>query len=89
MAEAPFAGFELVSLSNLFDWMDETGITAITRRLETELPRGAVIVLRQLNNRAPVERLLPSFSFDDERARALLARDQSLFYERLLIGVKQ
>lgn len=85
----PLSPFSLVSLSNLFDWMNDDGIAAIARRLEAELRPGAVVVIRQLNNRTPVERHLPSFSFDDARADELLARDQSLFYERLLVGVKR
>jgi S-adenosylmethionine-diacylglycerol 3-amino-3-carboxypropyl transferase len=90
MAEAPaLSSYALVSLSNLFDWMNEEAITAIARRLEQELQPGTVVAIRQLNNRSHVERFLPSFAFDDARAQSLLERDQSLFYERLLVGVKR
>jgi S-adenosylmethionine-diacylglycerol 3-amino-3-carboxypropyl transferase len=90
MIDAPrFDRFDLVSLSNLFDWMDAAGVEAIARRLEAECRPGAVLLVRQLNNRAPIERLLPSFEVDAQRSAALEAADQSLFYERFVVLVKR
>ncbi len=87
MAEGPhFDRFDLVSLSNLFDWMDADGVDAIARRLEAECRPGAIVLIRQLNNRAPVEARLPSFDFDPAEAEALVRADRSLFYERVLVG---
>lgn len=87
MAEGPsFDRFDLVSLSNLFDWMDADGVAAIARRLEAECRPGAVVLIRQLNNRAPVEAMLPSFDFDPAEGEALARADRSLFYERVLVG---
>lgn len=90
MIDAPrFDRFDLVSLSNLFDWMDAAGVEAIARRLEAECRPGTVLLVRQLNNRAPIERLLPSFAVDAQRSAALEAADQSLFYERFVVLVKR
>ncbi len=84
-----FSAFDLVSLSNLFDWMSDDDVAATCARLAAESKPGAVVVLRQLNNRAPVERFFgDAFRFDDARAAALLARDRSMFYERLVVGTR-
>ena len=86
MIDAPrFDRFDLVSLSNLFDWMDARGVEAIATRLERECRPGTRVLVRQLNNRTPIERLLPSFHVDLERSAALEVRDQSLFYERFVV----
>lgn len=90
LADGPrFDSFDLVSLSNLFDWMGAHSVEAIARRLEAECKPGAVVLVRQLNNRAPIERLLPSFDIDLERAAALQAAERSLFYERLVVATKR
>ena len=90
MAEAPpFGQFDLISLSNLFDWMDEQGVQAIVRRLCLECRVGSAVVLRQLNNRTPVEAAMaPAFRLETALSAELLARDRSLFYERLLVFVR-
>jgi S-adenosylmethionine-diacylglycerol 3-amino-3-carboxypropyl transferase len=87
MKDAPdFARFDVVSLSNLFDWMDESGVDAIARRLRAEARPGTVVVVRQLNNTAPVERAFePDFVIDDALSRELVSRDRSLFYERIVV----
>lgn len=90
MADAPcFSRFDLVSLSNLFDWMDDDGIQRIAGRLKEECRPGTVVVLRQLNNAAPVERFFEA-AFRREQALGdeLLEKDQSLFYERLHVFVR-
>lgn len=91
MAEAPpFSRFDLVSLSNLFDWMPPDAIEPIVDRLRHECRPGTVVVVRQLNNRGPVERLFaPAFRQEPALAAELLERDRSLFYERLLVFVRQ
>jgi S-adenosylmethionine-diacylglycerol 3-amino-3-carboxypropyl transferase len=87
LATAPsFADFDLVSLSNVFDWMGDEGIAPVVERLRRECRPGTRVVLRQLNNRAPVEDRFVGFRFDAALAARLHAEDQSLFYERLLVG---
>lgn len=91
MAAGPsFDRFDLIQLSNLFDWMDADGVKAIVDRLCAECRPGTVVLLRQLNNRAPVENLFaPAFAVDAPLSRDLTRLDRSLFYERVLVLVKQ
>jgi S-adenosylmethionine-diacylglycerol 3-amino-3-carboxypropyl transferase len=91
MAQAPpFARFDLIQLSNLFDWMNADAIGAIARRLCAECRPGAVLLLRQLNNRAPVERVFASaFDVDQRLSDEMTLADRSLFYERVLVLVRR
>ncbi len=81
------ASYDLVSLSNVFDWSDDALVARWGQSLRALRP-GAAIVVRQLNNRRDVGSLLPGFAFDAPLADELLSRDRSLFYERLLVGVR-
>jgi S-adenosylmethionine-diacylglycerol 3-amino-3-carboxypropyl transferase len=79
--------FDLVSLSNLFDWMAQDEAARIARRLGDELSPGARVVLRQLNTQLDPGALFGDrFRSDESLAGELLARDRSLFYRRLWIG---
>ena len=79
----------LASLSNIFDWSDDALVANWASQLAT-LPPGATILIRVLNNARDVRPLFAAnFSFDDERGQALLAKDRSLFYERVLVGVRR
>lgn len=81
------ARFDLVSLSNLFDWMARDEAERIARRLGDELAPGARVVLRQLNTELDAAALFGGrFESEETLARELLARDRSLFYRRLWIG---
>lgn len=84
-----FSGYDLISLSNLFDWMDPGVIDTVTRRLSEETRPGAVVLLRQLNNDRDLRPSFSGFRFDAASGQELLARDRSLFYNRLLIAVKE
>ena len=91
MIDAPsFALFDFIQLSNLFDWMNADGIDAIVQRLCAECRPGTVLLLRQLNNRAPVEdALAPAFDVDEALSNGLTRDDRSLFYERILVLVRR
>lgn len=82
-----FAPFGLVQLSNIFDWMTDAEVKSIAHRLDEELPRGAVVIWRQLNNTEPFEKHFSRVKFDDARGKELLALDRSLFYVGLKVGV--
>lgn len=79
--------FDLVSLSNVFDWSDDALVERWGQSLRALRP-GAAIVIRQLNNRRDVARLLPGFEWDFPLGDDLLSRDRSLFYERILVGFR-
>lgn len=79
--------FDLVSLSNIFDWSDDDVVTTWAEALVKRLATGAVIVIRQLNNQRDLRRFFePHFTFDGSLAQELLEQDRSLFYNRIEIG---
>jgi len=79
----------LASLSNIFDWSDDALVANWASQLAA-LPAGAMILIRVLNNARDVRPMFArNFSFDDERGQAMLAMDRSLFYERVLVGVRR
>lgn len=90
MQEAPhFGAFDVISLSNLFDWMNADTVARIAGRLCAECRPHSAVIVRQLNNRAPVEELFaPAFTVDQALSADLHARDRSMFYERILVLVK-
>jgi len=81
--------FDLVHLSNIFDWSDDALVGAWAERSRTLKP-GAVILIRQLNNERNLrEAFEPEFVFDGELGAELLAMDRSLFYNRIEVGVRR
>jgi len=84
-----FGRFDLIALSNIFDWTDRAQVAAIAARIRREARPGATVVFRQLNNPTDFAALFaPEFRFDRELAAALLAADRSLFYSVLSVGTK-
>lgn len=77
-----FGVFDLVHLSNVFDWSDAETVRRLSGRVGRELRPGARVTLRQLNNEAPVESAFPGLTFERRDAEA------SHFYNRVLTGVK-
>lgn len=86
---ADFGAYDLVHLSNVFDWCAPDGVRSLARRVAAELRPGAVVTVRQLNNRRPVEAAFPGVHFDLQRAELLAAAEMSFFYERVLVGEKR
>jgi serine/threonine protein kinase len=60
----------------------------LAKRLDDELPSGAVVLWRQLNNHVPFEKHFQRVKFDLARGADFLARDRSLLYTRIMVGVK-
>ncbi|MFN3202057.1 MAG: DUF3419 family protein [Bradymonadia bacterium] len=85
LTQVDFTPFDLVHLSNVFDWMAPEQVRATTERLHTLRP-GAVVTLRQLNNDRDLAQMLPGFDFDPQLDDALRAADRSLFYTHIRIG---
>ncbi|HEU4532872.1 MAG TPA: hypothetical protein VFS00_02095, partial [Polyangiaceae bacterium] len=82
--------FDLVSLSNVFDWSDDTLCARWGRVLARQLRPGSAILLRQLNNDRSLRPFFePHFRFDDPIARDFARRDRSLFYNRFEIGFRE
>jgi S-adenosylmethionine-diacylglycerol 3-amino-3-carboxypropyl transferase len=81
--------FGVYSLSNVFDWSDDSVVASWARLLVEKARPGAAVVIRQLNNDRDVRRhFIPSFVFDDALGDELLAKDRSLFYNRFQVGFR-
>ena len=82
--------FGVVSLSNVFDWSDDTLCEAWAAALLEHTRPGTAILIRQLNNERDVRRFFePAFAFDDELGRSFLERDRSLFYNRFEVAFRR
>ena len=83
------ARFDVISLSNIFDWSDDALVAAWAAHLAAHAKPGAHVLLRQLNNTRDLRRhFAPAFTFDDALGEALLAQDRSLFYNRIEVAVR-
>ncbi|WP_246357684.1 DUF3419 family protein [Pyxidicoccus fallax] len=82
--------FDVISLSNIFDWSDDALVADWAALLSREARPGCAILCRQLNNRRDLRRFFePAFQFDDALGAELLAKDRSLFYERIEVGFRR
>ena len=82
--------FDVISLSNVFDWSDDTLVAQWASLLARQARPGCAVLLRQLNNRRELRRFFsPAFVFDDALGKQLQAMDRSLFYERVEVGFRR
>lgn len=85
-----FSSYDLIGASNVFDWMNEDEIGETARRIVASAKPGAVLLGRQLNHSKDFKSAFgPAFRFDEKLERELHARDRSLFYSSLMIGVRE
>jgi len=77
--------FKMVSLSNIFDWSDDELVENWAKLLQ-ELEPGALVLIRQLNNKRKLESFFQKyFTLQKELANWCVAADRSLFYNRFLV----
>ncbi len=77
--------YDLLSLSNVLDWSDASETARWADTLQQRAKRGAIVLVRQLNNQRDLSPALgPDFALDAALSNELLAMDKSLFYERVL-----
>lgn len=82
--------FDVIQLSNIFDWTAPAEVQRLCARLGDEMKPGARVVIRQLNSCMTLPAWLGErFTIDAERDAALLAADRSLFYDRLLVAERR
>jgi S-adenosylmethionine-diacylglycerol 3-amino-3-carboxypropyl transferase len=82
--------FDVISLSNIFDWSDDALVASWAGLLCREARPGCAVLLRQLNNQRDLRRFFePAFEFDDALGAELWAKDRSLFYERIEVGFRR
>lgn len=81
--------FDLVQLSNIFDWSNADEIKATCQLLQ-EMKKGSKVLIRQINNESPIgDYLGPLFEIDVKRGDELQKSDRSLFYSRVLVAEKK
>ena len=84
------AEFDVIHLSNIFDWMDAGSVGKLASRLASEMKPGAGLVYRQLNNFSDFRPLFGrGVSFESALGRELLAAESSAFYVNVTVGFKQ
>lgn len=83
-----FAPYDLVNLSNILDWSATDDVKKLAARLDAELPTGAVVMWRQLNNHLPFEKNFSKLTFDAALSADLLERSRSLFHTAIKVGIK-
>lgn len=85
-----YESYDFVGLSNIFDWCSEKQIRLIAKKLRADLRPGSVLLFRQLNNQKSFTKLFGAdFVWKSRLARKLWAKDRSLFYSSLHIGVRK
>lgn len=86
LADVPeLSRFDLISLSNITDWMSRAEMEALGRAL-APAKDGALALFRQLNNQTPLGEVLgPGWEPLPALGARLHAGDRSLFYERALV----
>jgi S-adenosylmethionine-diacylglycerol 3-amino-3-carboxypropyl transferase len=81
--------FDLIQLSNIFDWSSPAEIEQSCRLLEQHMKPGASLLIRQINSSAPVEQILGAgFTVNHQLSDKLLAMDQSLFYSKIIFATR-
>ncbi len=81
--------YDLISISNVFDWMSEIEIRSLATLLKQKMKAGATLLFRQLNHSKNFTSLLaPEFVFDDAAGERLLESDRSLFYSKINVATR-
>lgn len=82
--------YDMIDLSNIFDWMDLGQVECIVTLLQQKMKKNAIIIFRQLNNDSDIIALFGNdFYFDNRIAYNLKSQSQSLFYNQINLGVKK
>ena len=82
--------FDLISLSNIMDWMPLAEIAALIRHLRNEMESGASILYRQLNNYTDLSTYFgDSFEFNAALGVQFQKIERSLFYSSVHVGTKR
>ncbi len=79
--------FDLISLSNIMDWMPLVEITSLISHLQNEMKPGASLLYRQLNNDTDLSADFgDSFAFNTALGVRFQAAERSLFYSGVHVG---
>ncbi|MBK6519402.1 MAG: DUF3419 family protein [Polyangiaceae bacterium] len=81
--------FDVVSLGNLLDGMEDAEIATWARALKQALAPGSALLIRQMNSTQKLRPFFePEFRFDDHIGRSYALRDRSLLYNRFEVGFR-
>jgi len=91
MQDAPaFGAFDVVTLSNILDWMNDDAKDVLAQRLREEMAAGAWLITRQLNNPTDLADVLgDAFAEDDARSAHWTQHESAAFYERVRVWRKR
>ena len=82
--------FDMIHLSNIFDWMDDDSVRSWCQALTEDTKPGVVVVNRQLNNQRDLMPFFgPAFVVNEALSTRLQADDRSLFYNRIVVAQKE
>ncbi|MCS6876686.1 MAG: DUF3419 family protein [Geminicoccaceae bacterium] len=85
LAEEDAASFDAFVLLDALDWMTPERLAALWAQIRRTAAPGARVIFRTADARSPLEELLPrelraGWIYEEERSRALFARDRSAIY---------
>ena len=82
--------FDLISLSNIMDWMPLTEIVSLIGHLQNEMKSGATVLYRQLNNYTNLSTCFAdSFAFNEALGVRFQEIERSLFYSSVHVGKRK
>ena len=82
--------FDLISLSNIMDWMPLTEIVALINHLQSRMKSGASVLYRQLNNDTDLSvHFGDSFAFNTALGVRFQEAERSLFYSSVHVGKRR
>ena len=82
--------FDLISLSNIMDWMPLTEITSLISHLQNKMKPGATVLYRQLNNHTDLSTDFgDAFEFNAALGVRFQETERSLFYSSVHAGKRR
>ena len=82
--------FDIVSLSNIMDWMPLVEISALIGHIQREMKSGASVLYRQLNNDTDLSACFgDSFEFNAALGVRCQSTERSLFYSNVHVGKRR
>jgi S-adenosylmethionine-diacylglycerol 3-amino-3-carboxypropyl transferase len=82
--------YDMIDLSNIFDWMDEIKIKQIVKQLSKEMKSDSFLVFRQINNEKEIVKYFEKdFIIDEKICNSLKKKSKSLFYNKINLIIKK